>query len=419
MLRLLSLAAFCALATFGQNDPAFDRIPFDRWITGADQAHFLWNAQVSGGFLTATQRLGARVDVTVDGNELAKRRGPGQLVVFIQLSDADHRTFQTHGVIELNNATEETGKSIIGYRQRAFVAPGDYRIDIVMLDTSSGEHAALQRSLHIAPLKSDPLPDSMLALPGVEFAILDQGPDLWYQPQLKGRLHLPLALPRPLHVQVLMNASPSSTGPRFLTGELNRQNQADLIPAFKVFSQIELSTGSLSMSVIDVTRRQVLFGQEQVDANTPLDWSKLQPALNEVDPHLVNVRDLADGHANPQFFVEQVRGHLGAGSPLIVLSSPMTFLQGDDRRPIQLEGPTPGRVYYIRFHPEPVRVESVVFPRRRRGGLGPPPSVFTAQEPLDSLEPLLKPLHPRVFDVYSPEQFRKALADVMKDLGRL
>jgi hypothetical protein len=39
------------------------------------------------------------------------------------------------------------------------------------------------------------------------------------------------------------------------------------------------------------------------------------------------------------------------------------------------------------------------------------------QEPPDALEPLLKPLQPRVFDVYNPEQFRKALANLMKEIA--
>jgi hypothetical protein len=44
---------------------------------------------------------------------------------------------------------------------------------------------------------------------------------------------------------------------------------------------------------------------------------------------------------------------------------------------------------------------------------------FAVQEPLDQLEPLLKPLQPRVFDVYDPGQFRKALAEIMKEIGRM
>ena len=37
----------------------------------------------------------------------------------------------------------------------------------------------------------------------------------------------------------------------------------------------------------------------------------------------------------------------------------------------------------------------------------------------DQLEPMLKPLDPKLFDVLSAEQFRKALAAMMSEIGRL
>ena len=40
-------------------------------------------------------------------------------------------------------------------------------------------------------------------------------------------------------------------------------------------------------------------------------------------------------------------------------------------------------------------------------------------EAFDSLQPLLKPLQPRLFDVYSPDQFRKALSSLLDEIARL
>src|SRR5262249_52613593 len=122
---------------------------------------------------------------------------------------------------------------------------------------------------------------------------------------------------------------------------------------------------------------------------------------------------------NPQFFVEQVRERLKSQSALIILSSPMAFSQGDDRRPIQVEGTTLAKVFYFRFHP-PTMVR-----RDLTGGFRPArpralnePAGLLVQDPPDSLEPLLKPIRPRVFEVYNPEQFRKALAELMKELAQ-
>ena len=38
---------------------------------------------------------------------------------------------------------------------------------------------------------------------------------------------------------------------------------------------------------------------------------------------------------------------------------------------------------------------------------------------IDQLEHTLKPVAPRVFDVKSPEDFRKALADILAEISKL
>ena len=38
---------------------------------------------------------------------------------------------------------------------------------------------------------------------------------------------------------------------------------------------------------------------------------------------------------------------------------------------------------------------------------------------IDQLEPLLKPLDPKLFEVGTPEQFRKALATILGEIAKL
>jgi hypothetical protein len=443
-LRIVVTALMTCNAAFAQNrpsnsvlDPAFATIPFDRWLTEHDQAHFRWSAQISGGQLANSQRLSARVDVQVDGNELVKRRGIGELAFFVQFSDSDRRLFQSHGAIELQKVTDAAGQSNVIFTQTALVVPGDYRVDLAILDTRTGEHATMQRTLRIASLKSDPLPDSWRGLPLVEFTEPADPPEAWFQPYLTGRLHLPLETRRPVRVEVLVNASPSAMDQRFRTSPANNRNLADLLPGLKVISQVELHQGMLNVSMLDLTRRQVLFRQDHLNPqNHPLDWPRLRPALLQADPNKIDVRDLAHRQQNGQFFVEEVRRRLAAkevlqadssekpyaGEPelaLIVLSGPMDFASGEDLRPIEFAQRPPGRVFYIRYHSVPIRPPTALPPPRpnRRRGFPPPQSGMVVQEPPDALEPLLKPLQPRVFDVYNPEQFRKALANLMKEIA--
>ena len=72
-------------------DPAFSAVPFDRWMTEGEQAHFRWSVHLGGAELNFHQRLETRVEVRVDGEELVSRRGHGQLVIFVQFQDStDH-----------------------------------------------------------------------------------------------------------------------------------------------------------------------------------------------------------------------------------------------------------------------------------------------------------------------------------------
>jgi hypothetical protein len=416
-----------AWAQSGTLDPAFSAVPFNRWLSEGDQTHFRWSARVSGAELSGHQRLQAKAEIEVDGNELVNRRGHGQLVMMIQFQDSAERVYQTHGSIDLENVKDEAAKANINYAQEAFVLPGDYRVSMVVFDTKTGEHSALQKTLHVNPLRGDPLPGAWKDLPAVELLHSLDAPDQWFRPDITGRLQLPLSTRRPLRVEVLMNASNSGTS-RLSVGTASNRSLATLVPALKVLSQVEVGGGGLHVALLDIPKRRVIFEQHAVQH---LDWERVRDALTAADPNKIDVRALEHREQNAQFFVEQVRQRLTAGGEaekpfrvLLVLSGPTTFNSGEDMHPIEAVGDSNTKVYYLRYHVPPERLTlPPVFDtpglRGRRGGLAAPQSPATAAEPFDSLAPLLKPLQPRLFDIYSPEQFRKVLGGLLDELGRL
>jgi hypothetical protein len=108
---------------------------------------------------------------------------------------------------------------------------------------------------------------------------------------------------------------------------------------------------------------------------------------------------------------------------LIVLSAPMSFGSGEDLHPIKAAKDPNQRLFYIRYRSPAPRVfpppEESPF-GRQRGAMGrglPRPTPYAPQ--LDSLEGTLKPLDPRLFDVETPEQFRKALAAILGEIARM
>jgi hypothetical protein len=74
------------------------------------------------------------------------------------------------------------------------------------------------------------------------------------------------------------------------------------------------------------------------------------------------------------------------------------------------------RVYYFRFQLAPSRV--LLGMERGRGHRGAPPgAVVVPGRQFDQLAARLRPLTPRIFDISTPEQFRRALAVVLAEIS--
>src|ERR1700722_16598368 len=80
----------------GAQDPIFAAVPFDRWLAEGDQAPIRWVLRLSANELSNHQRIRARIDIQVDGNELVKRRGKGQFVTLVQFTDNAGTIYQSH-----------------------------------------------------------------------------------------------------------------------------------------------------------------------------------------------------------------------------------------------------------------------------------------------------------------------------------
>jgi hypothetical protein len=417
---VLSIAA-CAPRVFAQGgspDPLFASIPFERWVAEGGRTKLRWTVGVSGGQLSSHQRLLARVTIELDGEELDKRRGQGQLILLVQFKDSADRVYQTHQSIELKEVREAARSQSFVYTQDAFVTPGDYRVTFAIFATATQEHTSAQRTLHVAALKNDPLSASWQDLPPVEFLPDASPPDSWYLPSVSGRLRLPLETRRPVRIELLVNLTPSEQASAM---RRNSRTLAALIPALKVISEVNVRNGSLNIAALDLARRRVSFEQ---DSSGDLDWPRLKLSLAQADPNVIDVHSLENRGQNAQFFVTEVSRRIAAGGEpvciLIVLSPPVVFDHGENLHPIHTSNDLNCQAFYIRYYSRSMGPPSAPpLPRSpsRRHSIPPTHSVSGAD--LDSLEQTLKPLKPRLFDVYSPEQFRKALGALLDEISRI
>ena len=402
----------------GALDPAFEKAPFDQWLGEHDQGRFRWTASVPRAVLSFHQRLMARVDIRLDGKSLESRRGDGELVFFVQITDRDGTRYQRHGSVELSKLDENIKAANLEYSQRAFVLPGDYRLAVAILDTSTGEHSTRQSEFRVAPPQHDLLPGAWRELPPVEFIGNQESPDSFFLPDIHGRLQWAASLHSPARVNVILNVAPSVPlrGPhRTQSGDL-----AALIPTLKAISQTGSSSLSEHVELLDLARRRAVFDQTEAH---DLDWPRLKASLREANTASIDVHSLSERHHNAQFFVSQVRSLLRSSEKpcvLVILTKSVAFESGEDLEPISLEALPACHVVYIRYH-GPAQLGRP-FGREMRGQGRRPrmdgsmPGNRPPQDVVDQLEATLKPLGPKVFDVETPEQMTKALAEIKKAL---
>ena len=424
LLILLSFVTSLATAQGGLTDPAFAKVPFDRWLAEGERAQIRWRAQVGVIGLSNHQRLRARIEINVDGSELAKRGRNRPLVVLVQFDDNQGQAYQTHSLLVLQDLDERAASKIeVSYSRDAFLLPGEYHISMGVFDPSTQEHSVTQRKLPVLPLKSDPLPDAWRDLPPVQFLPTVTPPESWFLPSVPGRLHLPLETRHPVHIEVLVNASPTEWVGGSRMGRVNNMNLTALMPALKVISQIDLRSGSLDVALLDLTRRRVSFEQQNV---RELDWTGLSDALTEANPNKIDVHSLENREQNAQFFVAEVKRRITAVSDplhiLIVLSGPMAFREGEDLHPIDVPKNPNCRVFYLRFYPPtrpPTMGDPVGAQVRGRPNVRLPAPTSGSMAQMDSLEGTLKPVEPRLFELNTPEQFRKALGTLLGEIARM
>lgn len=415
---LLYLSGAWAGSLFGQqgtHDPFFDRVPFDQWLGEGNQAHLHWEAIVGRAELSFHQRLISQVEITLDGRDLVSRRGKGELVFLVQITDAKGARYQQHGTVDLTRLDENVKAIDLHYAQREFVLPGDYQLAVVILDTETNEHAASQSQFRvIAP--RDSLKDAWQDLPPIEFVVAEESPESWYLPSIQGRLKWATAVRSPIRLNVILNISPGSR-------RTPSSGLAGLLPTLKVISQAESSSLDEHIEVLDLARQRAVFEQNQAH---DLVWPKLKASLADANTASIDIHSLSEQREEAQFFVSEVRKVLRSSAEkpcaLVVLTKAVSLDSGEDREPISLESLPDCRVFYIRYRARvqgtPALAQGRTGGRGRGGRMGGPMGGGNRnpQEGDDQLESTLKPLKPKVFDVETAEEMSRALSEIEKGL---
>jgi hypothetical protein len=247
-------------------------------------------------------------------------------------------------------------------------------------------------------------------------------PDVWFLPEVETRLNLTVETKRPVHVQLVLNTTPSQKAAGSVS--VMRDNMSVLIPALKILSQIRLGNGVIDAAVLDLTHRQVAF--EQKDAPV-LNWDSIRKFFLVTRPGIIDVRTLEGQHRMLPFFREEVKKRNTPGNVVIVLSGP-AFYEDQEAVEAAIEPAFPDRqLIYIRYRTVPAlrRYPSGMQAPNRFGRLPPaslaPPNAEALIPPMkeDDLEKTAEPMNARIFDAASPAQFRRILAAVLEQMSKM
>jgi hypothetical protein len=410
---ILFFLASTVVHASGTVDPAFSRIPFDEWLTQHADSHFRWTAAVAHAQLSFHQRLISQIEVEVDGKDLETRRNDGELVSFFQVTDHEGTRYQGHGAIQLNKLDQNIKAATVQSDQRAFFLPGDYQLGVVLYDTGTKEHAAIQTKFRISGPSSAFLTEAWRGLPSVEFIMDKESPESWYLPDIQGRLDWGKSLQDVPHLDVLLNVVPGSR-------RTPSEGLPALLPTLKVL--VQGGPSSEQAELLDLSRQRAVFHSDAKG----IDWPVLKAALGDSSTASIDVHSLSQQHQEAQFFVAQVRRMLRAREDagnkpvvLVILSTPVAFESGEDLSPISLESLPPCHVFYIRYRAARERASNPYAQQmggrgrgmRMGGPIGRRPVELNV---IDQLEATLKPLNPKLFDVESAEEMTKALTEIQK-----
>ena len=441
MVRLAALAALCA-ATQPAIAQETEQVEEDRaavqMLSEPPRHDFKASMEVSRPFLNFDQRLALVVRVELPGRELQAASVHRDLYMAVKAGDGTHwepSGSYTHYEIKAELAKHD----IIELVCTVYLRPGRWVLGVVLVDKVLKQRTVLLKTVDVSPLKNDPLPRLETGLPDVEFLKAEEQPlPVAPTPMLQagpfpergmgGRFggqrgegrrpgsaepegaatpaHRPestpieetaappveLNLKHPVALNVLVDFTPSEQYSG--SNRMLRRTEATFWSVTHVLTRLRSPNLCVRVTGIDVIGQRTLF--KQMDGSD-MDWPFVAGELEKLDANTVQVQTLESRTKSAAFFRDAVDNLLSgkdatcasdAQRVYLIAASGILFPSGTASRPIE-GNPVP--LYYLRAN-------------------------LVWSDQWDAMAKIVKPLRPRVISINDPMKFRKALAEIVKDL---
>jgi hypothetical protein len=367
-----------------------EAIPLAEWLKAQETTEIPWKVQIRNAQLRMDQRTEIAYSVVIPGKDLRWSGGAHELIYVSGISAPDGRWLVAPKAGREVFAPGRYQDVQVRFSDCLLVRPGDYILWMVLYDRETERHNMVKRRIRIAERADDALPDLHKALPPAAFPQL-AGPKNQAAETSPGELFLPVSNKGPVALELIATLSP----PDQWAGRLDviRGTNSRVLSAVGTLSQMKLADGLLSASVLDLVNHKLAFRQQDF---AQLDWTRLVSTFtNLAGDHTVSLPALQTlkerGTFLRQFVSERLDNPGGIPRVLILLSSSLLFERGSDMTPIKPEGDCRCRLFHVRFR-------------------------VGKDDVFDDLGDIIKPLRPRTFNVDSPIDFRRAIAEIIHDL---
>ena len=393
-------------------------LPIEQWLRGPDRQDFKWKAEILAPRLTFQQRNLVQVRAYVDAAPIHK---DDHHDFYFVLKVADEKgnwlpdeTFNHYPVPPGIDKSNE-----IQYSAGLYAKPGQYTAAIILYDIATAKGNIWRKAFEVKPPKNDPLPRMDRDLPQVEFIYevpsdalptrdksvilpLHRGPrqftDVEWAPG-HGVEFLPVPAPRLLRVDIVLNVAPHLE-PNYMARTTAVQYRAvagRMLQIGTLLSHLRIDRGCVRVSAVDLAKLSVVF--DRLDGRS-IDWDKLTEQVHKIDHDTVSVDILSNRKSTAGFLRDYLTNMMvddsgcGAGNGktdrvIVLVSHDFQFPSGTHGDHLWPDVQCACRFVHL-------RIDSAGF---------------------DDLEKFLKPANPRRFEVHSPEQFRKTVADLIEDLS--
>jgi hypothetical protein len=380
------------LAQAMRQDASLDlqTIPLAEWLAAGDTAQIPWKVEFGKPVLRIDQRYEIAYSGGVQSKDMDWSEGDEEeLTVASGISSPDGQWLIPPRAARQIVSKLQSPESRIFAGDCMFLKPGDYVLWMALYDSRTGKHNISKHRIRPVEFPDEPLPKLTDTLPEALFPVAG-GPDPRAPEPIPGPLFLPISNKRPMDVELITVVSPADQwGGR---SDYVQWINDHVIAATSVLSQMKVANGSMSATALDLINRVTPFQQRNF---SNLDWTGLAGTFTRMaDSGKISVPALETVKERSVFFRKAIGERLGLSSEplrvIILVSGSMVFERGSDLTPVTVEGDCHCRAYHVRL---PVRGD-----------------VF------DDLERIIKPLHPKTFDVGSGHDMRKALAEIIHDL---